>query len=71
MDPNGRCIFRFDTHGEVIPFGAPCHLHLGETEEVVEPGDPRLHGFDFGKVNALVVLNLVHKILKNRKLPWQ
>lgn len=71
MDPNRNCIFRFTTHGQELPDGAPCQLRIGPLEELATEGDPRLRGYSLTNVNFLVVFRLIHRYLEGHGLPWQ
>lgn len=71
MDGNGDCIFRFDTHGELVVLGASCHVHVGREEEILEADDPRLQEFRLVEMDFLQAYTIVHKYLKGKKLPWE
>jgi hypothetical protein len=71
MDDQRRCIFRFDTHGDEQPIQAPCHIHLGEAEEILENGDARLRGFDLEEITFLSVFRLAHRHINSKGLPWE
>jgi hypothetical protein len=70
MNQSKECIFRFDTHGESIPLGKPCHMHLGASEEIYEHGDPRLTGFRLVEIDFLQAHGLVYRYLNGKKMPW-
>jgi hypothetical protein len=69
MEQNGKCIFRFDTHGDELALGQPCHMHIGDKK--FEDDDAALHGFRLSAVDFLLAHGFVHLHLKNKKLPWQ
>lgn len=68
MDDQKQCIFRFDTHGECVAIGEPCHVHLGE--ELFENGDPRLCGYSLQGVDFFEAYKLSHMVFKSERLPW-
>jgi hypothetical protein len=70
MDGQKKCIFRFDTHGELIPLGKACHMHLGGGEEVLEEGDNKLRGFRLVEMDFLRAHTLIYKHLNGKKMPW-
>jgi len=71
MGEQGRCIFRFDTHGRQWPLETPCHLHIGESEEALEQDDPRLSRIDMGSVDFLSAFRYAFgRALENKAFPW-
>ena len=70
MDVERKCRFRLDTHGQEYPPGEPCHVHVGENEQIVENGSGRLCGYGLERIDFLVAFHLANQFLKGRKLPW-
>lgn len=69
--PEGKEIFRFDTHGRECGFDEPCHVHTADGE-VLEDGHGRLCGYDLEDVDFPRVFSLAYRyIFKYEKLPWE
>ena len=69
--PEGKEIFRFDTHGRECGFDEPCHVHTADGEEL-ENGHGRLRGYDLADIDFPKVFRLAYRyIFEYEKLPWE
>jgi hypothetical protein len=71
MDEENKCIFRFDTHGREWPIETPCHIHLGEDEQILEQNDQRLNTLDLANIDFLSAFQYAFGYaIDNRGFPW-
>lgn len=69
--PEGKQVFRFDTHGRQCEFNEPCHVHT-VAGEVLANGDSKLRGYDLAKVDFPKVFSLAYRyIFEYEDLPWE
>jgi len=71
MRADNSLIFRLSSHGRTIKHGFPSHVHVGEPQQTIEDGDPRLHGYRLVSITLIEALELIQVYALGNRLPWE